>query len=185
MGWDRQVTEFNDVEGREYGDPKKWAKFHTDDITCADVKLGEGVVTATYSGEIIFWKLETGQPYRRYNVMDPSRFIELKLNAEEEKLTRRSKRMSSLIGVNRRSTSVQAVKPDEIKDYGANIPVSVQAVLFLQRRPMTKEHGKLTPQPTSPTFAQHLFLTLSRKRLYLPGYGHHSGLFASSAWRLY
>ncbi|EDW64164.2 WD repeat-containing protein on Y chromosome [Drosophila virilis] len=143
MGWDRQVTEFNDVEGREYGDPKKWAKFHTDDITCADVKLGEGVVTATYSGEIIFWKLETGQPYRRYNVMDPSRFIELKLNAEEEKLTRRSKRMSSLIGVNRRSTSVQAIKPDEIKDYGANIPVSVQAVLFLQRRPMTKEHGSV------------------------------------------
>jgi len=34
MGWDRQVTEFNDVEGREYGDPKKWSKFHTDDITC-------------------------------------------------------------------------------------------------------------------------------------------------------
>lgn len=143
MGWDRQVTEFNDVAGREYGDPKKWAKFHTDDITCADVKLGEGVVTATYSGEIIFWKLETGQPYRRYNVMDPSQFIELKLTAEEEKLSRRSKRISSLLGANRRSASMLAIKPDEIKDYGANIPVSVQAVLFLQKRPMTKDHGSV------------------------------------------
>ncbi|KAI8033049.1 hypothetical protein M5D96_014197, partial [Drosophila gunungcola] len=59
------------------------------------VKLGEGVVTATYSGEIIFWKLETGQPYRRYSVMDPTRFIELKLTAAEEKFMRRSKRMGS------------------------------------------------------------------------------------------
>nr|B7FF06.1 RecName: Full=WD repeat-containing protein on Y chromosome; Short=WD40 Y [Drosophila grimshawi]DAA06440.1 TPA_inf: WD-40 domain protein [Drosophila grimshawi] len=143
MGWDRQVTEFNDVAGREYGDPKKWAKFHTDDITCADVKLGEGVVTATYSGEIIFWKLETGQPYRRYNVMNPYQFIELKLNTEEEKLTRRSKRISSLMGAGRRTLVLQNFKPDEIKDYGANIPVSVQAVLFLQKRPMTKDHGSV------------------------------------------
>lgn len=77
VGWDRQVTEFNDVEGREYGDPKVWPKFHGDDITCADVKLGEGVVTATYSGELIFWTLETGQPYRRYNVVSPKKFIEV------------------------------------------------------------------------------------------------------------
>ncbi|KAH8263299.1 hypothetical protein KR044_006922, partial [Drosophila immigrans] len=143
MGWDRQVTEFNDVVGREYGDPKKWSKFHTDDITCADVKLGEGVVTATYSGEIIFWKLETGQPYRRYNVMDPKKFIELKLSRDEEKQVRRSKRMSSMSTMSRvsRLTSIASLKPDEIKDYGSNIPVSVQAVLFLQSRPMTKDHG--------------------------------------------
>ncbi|KAH8392209.1 hypothetical protein KR215_003058, partial [Drosophila sulfurigaster] len=146
MGWDRQVTEFNDVVGREYGDPKKWSKFHTDDITCADVKLGEGVVTATYSGEIIFWKLETGQPYRRYNVMDPKRFIELKLSRDEEKHERRSKRMSSLSAIARmsRNTTLGSLnKPDEIKDYGSNIPVSVQAVLFLQKRPMTKDHGSV------------------------------------------
>lgn len=71
------MTEFNDIEGREYGDPKKWPMFHTDDITCAAVKLGEGVVTATYSGEIIFWKLETGQPYRFYSVLRPNKFIEV------------------------------------------------------------------------------------------------------------
>ena len=77
VGWDQQVTEFNDAEGREYGDPKKWPMFHTDDITCGAVKYGEGVVTATYSGEIIFWKLETGQPYRLYSVSTPHKFIEV------------------------------------------------------------------------------------------------------------
>ncbi|XP_070854977.1 WD repeat-containing protein on Y chromosome isoform X2 [Drosophila suzukii] len=151
MGWDRQVTEFNDVVGREYGDPKKWPKFHTDDITCADVKLGEGVVTATYSGEIIFWKLETGQPYRRYSVMDPTRFIELKLTAEEEKFIRRSKRLASRpthtgmhgfqMGRAGRSTVIN--RPDDNIDYGANIPISVQAVLFLQTRPQTLKHGSV------------------------------------------
>lgn len=140
MGWDRQVTEFNDVAGKEYGDPKKWAKFHTDDITCADVKLGEGVITATYSGELIFWKLETGQPYRRYNVMDPKKFIELKLSREEEAKARRSKRFSSQQGARQSHiapTPLRVANPD----YGNNIPISVQAVLFLQTRPMTKAHG--------------------------------------------
>ncbi|SPP81442.1 WD repeat-containing protein on Y chromosome [Drosophila guanche] len=150
MGWDRQVTEFNDVEGREYGDPKKWSKFHTDDITCADVKLGEGVVTATYSGEVIFWKLETGQPYRRYSVMDPKRFIELKLTAEEEKLMRRSKRLMSRTshGTSRNSrvtsfTTPALPKPEDTRDYGQNVPISVQAVLFLQSRPQTLHHGSV------------------------------------------
>ncbi|KAH8409406.1 hypothetical protein KR222_002579, partial [Zaprionus bogoriensis] len=158
MGWDRQVTEFNDVEGREYGDPKKWAKFHTDDITCADVKLGEGVVTATYSGEIIFWKLETGQPYRRYNVMEPTKFIELKLSREEEKQARRLKRASTFQG-SRQSRATLAIntKLDD-RDYGANIPISVQAVLFLQTRPMNKEYG-------------YVFISLDTG--YIQVYSHH------------
>ncbi|XP_017152442.1 WD repeat-containing protein on Y chromosome [Drosophila miranda] len=161
MGWDRQVTEFNDVEGREYGDPKKWSKFHTDDITCADVKLGEGVVTATYSGEVIFWKLETGQPYRRYSVMDPTRFIELKLTPEEEKLMRRSKRLMSRLGSSRmsRATAITMPKADDGRDYGQNVPISVQAVLFLQTRPQTIHHGSV-------------FISLDTG--YIQVYSHHS-----------
>ncbi|XP_068151676.1 WD repeat-containing protein on Y chromosome [Drosophila tropicalis] len=164
MGWDRQVTEFNDVEGREYGDPKKWPKFHTDDITCGDVKLGEGVVTATYSGEIIFWKLETGQPYRRYSVMEPKRFIELKLS-DEEKQMKRSKRLASRIAHSSSHTMSHSVShtgshvdqisasrsrgvtilqgQEEIREYGVNVPISVQAVLFLQKRPQTLHHGSV------------------------------------------
>ncbi|XP_030383633.1 WD repeat-containing protein on Y chromosome [Scaptodrosophila lebanonensis] len=155
MGWDRQVTEFNDVEGREYGDPKKWAKFHTDDITCGAVKLGEGVVTATYSGEIIFWKLETGQPYRRYSVMDPTRFIELKLSKEEDKAMKRAKRLQArqtthsenrYTVTSTRNTIHSTRSTTKVEDPKYNIstaPISVQAVLFLQNRPMTKVHGSV------------------------------------------
>ncbi|CAD6999267.1 unnamed protein product [Ceratitis capitata] len=168
VGWDQQVTEFNDVEGREYGDPKKWTKFHNDDITCADVKLGEGVVTATYSGELIFWKLETGQPYRRYSVADPTRFIELKHRDSDENATGR--RVSQHLSIsrfvrksisegilrmetqmNKKPTSFEHTFSDaDLRDdlaYALSLrstrPVSVQAVLFLQTRPMTKEHGSI------------------------------------------
>ncbi|XP_053961506.1 WD repeat-containing protein on Y chromosome isoform X1 [Anastrepha ludens] len=168
VGWDQQVTEFNDVEGREYGDPKKWIKFHNDDVTCADVKLGEGVVTATYSGELIFWKLETGQPYRRYSVADPTQFIELKhRETDTESLGRRtsqhltiSRYVRKSIGetiqqmeseYNKKPTSFdETFMQSEIMERLTQAqslrsvrPVSVQAVLFLQTRPMTKEHGSV------------------------------------------
>lgn len=181
MGWDRQVTEFNDVAGKEYGDPKKWAKFHTDDITCADVKLGEGVITATYSGELIFWKLETGQPYRRYNVMDPKKFIELKLSREEEAKARRSKRFSSQQGARQSHiapTPLRVANPD----YGNNIPISVQAVLFLQTRPMTKAHG-MSKTNMIPFGLCNPFLDICRQRFHLTGHGLHSDVLAPSAWR--
>lgn len=166
VGWDQKVTEFNDVEGREYGDPKEWPMFHSDDITCADIKLGEGVATATYSGELIFWKLETGQPYRRYNVANPARFIELKHNSTDKaeqffgdgydyhvsisRFVRKSvwdriqemsktdylpnmKKNDDLSFKEAKSALVQTAIPA--------LPLSVQALLFLQTRPMTKEHG--------------------------------------------
>ncbi|XP_075152554.1 WD repeat-containing protein on Y chromosome-like [Haematobia irritans] len=176
VGWDQQVTEFNDVEGREYGSPKKWPMFHTDDVTCADVKLGEGVVTASYSGELIFWKLETGQPYRRYNVATPEAFIELKLNQhatnedDEDQLdkeVRRSsninvdqfvrKSMSQHIGEMAKQQLRRKEKPqlkvnindddgegeEHLRKRMETLPMSVQSVLYLQTRPMTKEHGSV------------------------------------------
>ena len=163
------MTEFNDVEGREYGDPKKWPMFHTDDITCADVKLGEGVVTATYSGELIFWKLETGQPYRSYSVARPTEFIELKHNrdSDDDDTKEKDNRHHSNISVSR---FVRKSISERIKEFNKNIsrritdyqpyyydddkhgtktsarlpslPMSVQALLFLQTRPMTKQHGR-------------------------------------------
>lgn len=78
IGWDRHITEFADVAGREYGDEKEWATYHGDDVTCADIKFGEGIATGTYSGELILWRLETGQPYRRFNVECPEEFLEVK-----------------------------------------------------------------------------------------------------------
>lgn len=171
VGWDQQVTEFNDIEGREYGEPKKWPIFHTDDITCADAKLGEGVVTATYSGELVFWKLETGQPYRRYSVANPTEFIKLKhstapssedIRTEDLQQTRNinvsrfvRKSVSEAIRDVQKSSRKLDIREEKQNLVGCNqttlrrtltqvetLPMSVQAVLFLQTRPMTKEHGR-------------------------------------------
>lgn len=150
--------------------------FHFDDITCADVKVGEGVVTATYSGELIFWKLETGQPYRRYCVSHPTEFIELKHHRDSDQdkdqldntqdpnninVSRYVRKSISqrIRDVNKRKTSwsrstIPMSKQLGLDNVGENqildriqsqtqlLPMSVQAVLFLQTRPMTKEHGK-------------------------------------------
>ncbi|XP_055855750.1 WD repeat-containing protein on Y chromosome-like [Episyrphus balteatus] len=159
VGWDRHVTEFADVEGKEYSDPKKWLKFHDDDITCADVKLGEGLVTGTYSGELIFWKLETGQPYRRYNVQNPKKFVELIYKKEEDIKEDKSEQVSQirLSRLIRKSISMQTRTfqfdcPDDDLDLNdrsapseakTTLSLSVQALLFLQSRQMSKVHGSL------------------------------------------
>ncbi|XP_055921416.1 WD repeat-containing protein on Y chromosome isoform X2 [Eupeodes corollae] len=154
VGWDKYVTEFADVEGKEQTESKKWLKFHGDDITCAEVKLNEGMVTGTYSGEIIFWKLETGQPYRRYNVQKPKEFVELiyrkKEDVKDDKIDELSQvRLSRLI---RKSISLQTRKTFQGEDFDlddlsqttkSTLKLSVQALLFLQSRPMSTVHGSL------------------------------------------
>lgn len=167
VGWDQQVTEFNDVEGREYSDPKKWPMFHGDDITCADVKLGEGVATATHSGELIFWKLETGQPYRRYNVHNPVKFIELNLkkfrldnhkdvtyeddsNARTpvlsvfDRIREMEKQWAALVSEQRSDLELRADSFHHRIIVAPGGTVSVQAILFLQTRPMIPEYGIYT-----------------------------------------
>uniref|UniRef100_A0A1A9ZDE8 WD repeat-containing protein on Y chromosome n=1 Tax=Glossina pallidipes TaxID=7398 RepID=A0A1A9ZDE8_GLOPL len=166
VGWDQQVTEFNDVEGREYSDPKKWPMFHSDDITCADVKLGEGVATATHSGELIFWKLETGQPYRRYNVQNPVKFIELKLkkfHLDEHKdvvyegdsnarmpvmsvfdrIREMEKQWAALVSEQRSELQIRADSFHRRVIVAPGTTASVQAILFLQTRPMIPEYGSV------------------------------------------
>lgn len=162
-GWNKHVAEFADVEGQEYSDAKNWQTFHDEDITCAGVKFGEGVVTGTYSGELIFWKLETGQPYKQYKVNEPTKFIDLrrsvvkesKVESEQEKKSIRISKLirksvsaqhrfsrqsdQSFLSLNKKTAMSGLLKPTVKTDS----PLSVQAVLFLQQRPMTKEHGSL------------------------------------------
>lgn len=133
------------------------------------MKLGEGVVTATYSGELVFWKLETGQPYRRYSVADPLKFIELKRDYAETKTSgpggtnnhinvSRYVRKSLFYKIRKmeeqysgahhfEGTKLQQADDFEESNVAASerltptSPMSVQAVLFLQTRPMTLVHG--------------------------------------------
>ncbi|KAJ8721737.1 hypothetical protein PYW07_002512 [Mythimna separata] len=75
VGWNRHVVEFEDTGMSIYG--KSWETRHTDDVLAAAVRPPLTLVTATYNSELVLWKLETGQPYRRYNCREPSRLVKM------------------------------------------------------------------------------------------------------------
>lgn len=71
VGWNRRVTEF--AESSNAGNGKRWEKRHSEDILASDLRIPQALVTTSYSGELVFWRLETGQPYKKYNVSDPEK----------------------------------------------------------------------------------------------------------------
>lgn len=62
VGWNRHVTEFEDTGTATTG--KSWETRHSDDVLAAAVRSPLSLATASYNSELLFWKLETGQPYR-------------------------------------------------------------------------------------------------------------------------
>ncbi|XP_011296739.1 WD repeat-containing protein on Y chromosome [Fopius arisanus] len=69
-GWNGYVVEFADTETGIYR--KSWEKRHTEEILCAAARIPQVLATASYNGELILWRMETGQPYRRYQVENPT-----------------------------------------------------------------------------------------------------------------
>lgn len=65
-GWNKRVTELAASDMCQ----KKWVLDHTDDILCAAVNFPHILATGTYNGELTLWKIETGQPFRKYQVID-------------------------------------------------------------------------------------------------------------------
>ncbi|XP_046383836.1 WD repeat-containing protein on Y chromosome [Ischnura elegans] len=64
-------------------DGKSWETRHTDDVVCAVANPPQAIATASYNGELILWRLETGQPYRRYHVGKP--FNRMKLEFKKKR----------------------------------------------------------------------------------------------------
>ncbi|XP_045768906.1 WD repeat-containing protein on Y chromosome-like [Maniola jurtina] len=75
VGWNRHVTEFEDSGTSSSG--KAWETRHSDDVLAAAVRAPLSLATASYNSELVFWKLETGQPYRRFSCTDPMLRIKL------------------------------------------------------------------------------------------------------------
>lgn len=71
MGWNKRVIEFSDTAENELGHGKYWDICHTDDILAVAARSPQTLATTSYSGELVLWKIETGQPYRRYDVEVP------------------------------------------------------------------------------------------------------------------
>ncbi|XP_025075875.1 WD repeat-containing protein on Y chromosome-like isoform X1 [Pogonomyrmex barbatus] len=79
-GWNKRVTE---VAASESDICKNWTNNHTDDILCAAIKFPQLLATGTYNGELILWNLETGQPFRQYQVTNVSKRYITMMNAQE------------------------------------------------------------------------------------------------------
>lgn len=87
VGWDRHVTEFEaGVTGAASGtgSGKPWDTRHSDDVLAAAVRPPTSLATASYNSELVFWKLETGQPYRRFSCTDPTLRIKMHYSKREQ-----------------------------------------------------------------------------------------------------
>lgn len=61
--------------GGSYG--KAWDTRHKEDVLCAAVRIPQTLATSTYNGELMFWRLETGQPYKSFKVANPTERIKI------------------------------------------------------------------------------------------------------------
>lgn len=80
VGWNRHVMEFSEDGGAagpggSYG--KSWDTRHNEDVLCAAVRVPQTLATSTYNGELMFWRLETGQPYKSFKVANPTQRIKI------------------------------------------------------------------------------------------------------------
>ncbi|XP_047002737.1 WD repeat-containing protein on Y chromosome [Schistocerca americana] len=69
-GWNLHIVEFDDKGKAMKG--KDWESLHTDDVVCMVCREPESLATLSYCGELVLWRLETGQPYSCYSVADPT-----------------------------------------------------------------------------------------------------------------
>ncbi|XP_022814893.1 WD repeat-containing protein on Y chromosome-like [Spodoptera litura] len=81
VGWNRHVVEFEDTGMATTG--KSWEKRHTDDVLAAAARPPLTMATSSYNSELVLWKLETGQPYRRFSCTEPTLRIKMVYNRRE------------------------------------------------------------------------------------------------------
>uniref|UniRef100_A0A182W2M9 WD repeat-containing protein on Y chromosome n=1 Tax=Anopheles minimus TaxID=112268 RepID=A0A182W2M9_9DIPT len=147
MGWNHRVVEFSAfTENDEYPRGLQWRKLHSDDILCAAVSSSTPGVMATssYAGELVFWMLETGQPYRRYDATNPRSRIPILFHEVKETKPNKLAPRRSIFAVapgnlaqRRLSRIVMPSGLDQIRR------LSIQSLLFLSSRPMLAEYGTM------------------------------------------
>ncbi|CAH1154332.1 unnamed protein product [Phaedon cochleariae] len=108
IGWNRRVTEFADA-GEAVGPggafSKNWDLRHTEDISAAAVRVPETLATTSYVGELILWRLETGQPYKKFNVSNPTARIKIHYQLTKSK----DKQKEEIILARRRASQTKQV----------------------------------------------------------------------------
>ncbi|XP_050669660.1 WD repeat-containing protein on Y chromosome-like isoform X2 [Leptidea sinapis] len=155
VGWNRHVTEFE--EGGTGRTGKAWETRHSDDVLAAAARQPLTLATSSYSSELILWKLETGQPYRRFSCTEPMLRIKMVYNkrstspqpgpAQGSQRTSSMIRRPSSIGGGRESVidAASAVQKARARRVSAvTLPsrlqnmrqLAVHAMIFLTTRPI-------------------------------------------------
>ncbi|XP_052739537.1 WD repeat-containing protein on Y chromosome-like isoform X1 [Bicyclus anynana] len=139
VGWNRHVTEFEDTGTSSSG--KAWETRHSDDVLAAAARTPLSLATASYNSELIFWKLETGQPYRRFSCTEPMLRIKLQYSK------RAASPPAAASGTARRSTS-SMMRPSVSVGGGRE---SLRAAAAVQ-----KARARRVSTVTLPPRAQHM-----------------------------
>lgn len=73
------VTEFNDSNNykEQINRGKVYDRCHEGEVICASVRVPDTIVTSCTHGDLIFWGYETGQPYSRFSLKDPTRRMQI------------------------------------------------------------------------------------------------------------
>ncbi|XP_078507939.1 EF-hand calcium-binding domain-containing protein 8 isoform X2 [Lissotriton helveticus] len=77
-GWSKRVTWYLDTKDGNEIDYKQWKPYHKDDIFSGDVYQNKLLATASYSGDIVIWKLDTTQAICRFNASQSPHTLEPK-----------------------------------------------------------------------------------------------------------
>ncbi|KOC66274.1 WD repeat-containing protein on Y chromosome [Habropoda laboriosa] len=138
--WNRQVVEFATSDTDVY--IKNWGIRHSDDILCSAMWYPQVLATASYNGEIILWRLETGQPFRKYKVNKPMSRFSIRYQKDDEPIipTKYVEVMKQLVLKQRYFIFIhfQYHKASKHQESAMNITriVAVRAMLFLCARPV-------------------------------------------------
>ncbi|KAJ2949922.1 hypothetical protein O0L34_g11240 [Tuta absoluta] len=144
IGWDRCVTEFQDEGTADVGKP--WETRHTDDVMVAAARAPLTLATASYNSELIFWKLETGQPYRRFSCTEPMLRIKMVYSKRDIKGAGRRRKSPEMQEVVKRHSTIR--RPNCMQHLRPSLIDSVSA--------MAKAHARRSSPAATPARVMHL-----------------------------
>ncbi|XP_058848143.1 WD repeat-containing protein on Y chromosome-like [Acipenser ruthenus] len=66
-GWSKYVMWYLDAKEDDELEYRQWKRYHSEDIFSMDMHSNKLLVTASYSGDIIVWNIDSGQAFCRFN----------------------------------------------------------------------------------------------------------------------
>lgn len=126
---------------------------------------GHALATGTYNGDLIFWRLETGQSYKRYNVTYPMGLLKLEYMKEKSE-----KKVDLGSGSGRTSKNSSRGKKDRTRNQITPQRSKVRRTYGILEPPVRTLLAEKANPPVERNLAIHCLIFL-RKREILPDQG--------------